>query len=83
MYYLQSKDELAAVLLRGTTGKWKLRPKTADFRWYDQFSDFVYTEAGEQYKATKFGIVKYTIYYVIMILEESKSINHISLSNWI
>ena len=55
MYYLQSKDELAAVLLRDTTGYRNQRPKTAVFRRYDQFSDFAYIKAGEHRRATKFG----------------------------
>ena len=49
-YYLQHKDELAAVLLCDTTGYRKLRPKTADFGRYNQFSDFAHAEAGEQYQ---------------------------------
>ena len=51
-YYLQSKDELASVLLRGITGKENC---VRDFGRYDQFSDFANTEAGEQSKATKLG----------------------------
>ena len=31
-------------------------PKTADFRRYNQFSDVAYIEAGEQRRATKFGL---------------------------
>ena len=51
-YNLQSKDELALVLLRGITGN---KNCVQDFGRYDQFSDIAYTEAGEQCKATKFG----------------------------
>ena len=51
-YYLQSKDELASLLLRGITGNENC---VRDFGRYDQFSDFAYTEAGEQCKATKLG----------------------------
>ena len=31
----------------------KIASKTTDFGWYDQLSDFAYTEAGERCKATK------------------------------